>query len=205
MGPQTRSDDTRARILAAAEACFAEHGYEATGLAEICERAGVSKGALYHHFPSKQAVFLELLQRWLAGLDQELETARAEAATVPEGLARMARVARGVFQAGRGRLPLFLEFWSQAAHDPAVWRATIEPYHRYRGFFAGLIAAGVAEGSLRPVDPTTGAQVFLSLATGLVLQGLLDPQGADWGRVSEEAVQMLLRGLGRQGCGKAGR
>lgn len=199
MPQQERSEETRARVLEAAADLFARHGYDATGVAEVCQRAGVSKGAFYHHFPTKQALFLELLDAWLAGLDAELERARAGAANVPEALLGMAGVAGEILAAGRGQLPLFLEFWTQAAHDPEVWRATIEPYHRFRSYFAALFQAGIREGSLRAVDPTLAAQVFLSLATGLVLQGLLDPEGADWVRVTREGVWAFLRAYASTG------
>lgn len=195
MNPQRRGEETRARILEAAGQCFARHGYDGTGVAEICRCAGVTKGAFYHHFPSKQVLFLELLDRWLAGLDMQLEAVRAGAETVPEEMLRMAGTARQVFRVAGGQLPILLEFWTQAAHDPAVWQATIAPYRRYRDFFAGMIEAGIAEGTLRPVDSEMAAQVIVSMAVGLVLQGLLDPQGTDWGQVVEEGIQMLLEGI----------
>jgi AcrR family transcriptional regulator len=198
MAAQRRGEETRGRILQAAAECFALHGYDATGVAEICRRAEVSKGALYHHFPSKQALFLELVDRWLAGLDEQLEVARAEAATVPEGLLTMADMVQQVFQQASGQLPIFLEFWAQAAHDPAVWQATMAPYRRYRAFFSRMIRAGIAEGTLRPIDPEATAQVIVSLAVGLLLQALLDPQGADWGLVTQEGIRMLLEGLERK-------
>lgn len=194
---RNRGDETRERILSAAEECFNELGYEGAGLAEICGRAGVSRGAFYHHFPSKQAVFLVLLERWLVGVEEGLAAARASAATVPEQLTAMADVVEAVFAAGRGRLPLFLEFWTQAAHDPAVWEATIAPYRRYRDLFAGLICSGMDEGSLRAMDPTVAAQLLLALGLGLVLQGLLDPDGADWSNAVREGVAILLNGMQR--------
>lgn len=190
-----RGEETRNRILQAAEEGFAQNGYEATGVAEICARANLSKGAFYHHFPSKQAVFLELLERWLANLEAHLQDLWAQATSVPEALLEMAGVVGQVFQAADGRLPIFLEFWTQAAHDPAVWEATIAPYRRFRRFFAEMIAQGIAEGSLRPTDPERTAQVILSLAMGVLLQGLLDPEGADWGQTAREGMETLLRAL----------
>ena len=51
-------------------------GYDGTGVAMICERAQVSKGAFYHHFDTKQAIFLALMQQWLEGLDHQLDAFR---------------------------------------------------------------------------------------------------------------------------------
>ncbi|MCX7681409.1 MAG: TetR/AcrR family transcriptional regulator [Anaerolineae bacterium] len=198
MTTQHRAEETRARILQEAAACFAQYGYDAVGIAEICRRAGVTKGGFYHHFPSKQALFLELLNRWLGGLDMQMEAARRGATTIPEALRQMASKAQYVFEAAKGQIPLYLEFWSKAARDPVVWQATIEPYRRYRDVFRGIVEAGIAEGSLQPVDPERAAQVIVALAVGLLLQGMLDPEGANWGEVMKEGIQILLSGLEKE-------
>lgn len=199
MSLQRRGEETRDRILEAAQACFAQHGYDGTGVAEICHRADVTKGGFYHHFPTKQAVFLELVDRWLGGLDSQLGAACADARSVPESLMRMAGMIGQLFQAARGQLPVFLEFWSQAARDQDIWQATIAPYHWYQSFFCGLISAGISEGSLRPVDPEIASQTLVSLAVGLVLQGLIEQEETDWGRVTEESVKLLLEGISTKG------
>ena len=195
MATQQRGEETHASILDAAAAGFAGQGYDATGVAEICRRAEVSKGAFYYHFPSKQALFLELLERWLAVLDGQLEDVRIRQAAVPEQLLDMAGMIRQVFQVAGEQLPIFLEFWTKAARDPTVWEATIAPYRRYRAFFANLIESGIFEGTLRSVDHDTAARVIVSLAVGLVVQGLLDTEGADWGHVAEAGMQMLIQGI----------
>ncbi len=192
---QQRSEETYERLLDVAMECFARQGYDATGVAELCERAGVSKGAFYYHFPSKQQLFLELIERWLAGLDARLEELRAPAASVPDSLLAMAEALREIFREAGGQVPMFLEFWRTAQRDPEVWAAIMEPYRRYEERFATLIEMGVAEGSLRPCDPRTAARALVSLAVGLLLQGALDPEGAVWGDVGVESVRLLLDGL----------
>jgi len=195
MSPRTTGPETHARILDAAGECFAREGYDATGVAEICSTAGVSKGAFYHHFPSKQAVFLSLLDRWLGMLDEQLLAITQQPGTAAQAMQRIAGMSRGVFQSARGQLPMFLEFWTQSAHDPTVWRAAIAPYQRYREFFSLLIETGMAEGSFRPADPKTAGPVLVALAVGVLLQGLMDPDGADWSAVMQQGVDLLSRGM----------
>jgi AcrR family transcriptional regulator len=120
---------------------------------------------------------------------------QSAAPSVPEALRRTAGVVPHVFQAGAGQMPMFLEFLAQASRDPETWRATIEPYHRYHELFTRMVAAGVAEGSLRPVDPQAAAHAILSFAVGLVLQGVLDPHGADWARVAQDSIEIILKGI----------
>ncbi len=199
MHTQQRSEMTRAQLLEAAEVCFSASGYDGASIADICQRAGVSKGAFYHHFPTKQALFLELLSRWLEGLDTQIAQARQDASDVLAALQAIAGMVRRVFAAGSGRLPIFLVFWMQAARDPQAWTVTIGHYRHYHALFTEMIAEGIAEGSIAPtVDARAAAQSLVSLGVGLILQGLLDPQGADWGQVAEQSIQVLLDGLRRR-------
>ena len=63
MVPQARSETTRQKLLDAAIDLFSEVGYAAAGLGEIIERAGMSKGALYHHFDSKEALATAIIEQ----------------------------------------------------------------------------------------------------------------------------------------------
>jgi TetR/AcrR family transcriptional repressor of uid operon len=195
---QQRSQETRERILRAAQQVFARAGYDATSVAEICREAGVSKGALYHHFPTKQSVFLALLEEWLTDIDAGIEALRQDALDMPQALLQMAGLTRHIFNAADGRLTMFLEFWSQASLDPTVWQATIAPYRRYHRFFASLIQEGIEAGSMREVDSEVAAHLIVSVAVGLLLQGLLDPEGEDWDQLPRQVVQLMLEGLVRK-------
>ena len=55
--------DARARLLVAADELMYQHGYEAVGVAQLCQAADVRKGSFYHFFDSKQALALEMLDR----------------------------------------------------------------------------------------------------------------------------------------------
>jgi AcrR family transcriptional regulator len=192
---EQRSEETRSRLLDAAETSFAQSGYDGASVAAICQAAGVSKGAFYHHFDSKQALFLALLDRWLDRIDPQLLVMSDDTSPVPDRLQSMTALLGPILMMAGRQLPIYLEFWNRAARDPEVWGVMAEPYRRYRDYFASLIETGIAEGSLRPMNPETGASVVVALAVGLLIQGLFDPQGGDWAAISEEGMKILLKGL----------
>jgi AcrR family transcriptional regulator len=79
-----RSTDTREEIRAVATELFAQNGYEQTSLRQIAERLGITKAALYYHFPSKDDLLAELAQP----MAEDLESFLAEARDVGPGDAR---------------------------------------------------------------------------------------------------------------------
>jgi AcrR family transcriptional regulator len=192
---EQRSEETRNRILKAAEGCFAQSGYDGTTVSQICEAAGVSKGALYHHFDSKQAIFLELLSRWLKAMDFQLTNLGDDPDNVPDRLLSMSAITGMVLRIPREQLLIYLEFVNKAVRDPVVWEQTIEPYHRYQEQISGLIEAGIAEGSLKQVAPDNAARAVIAMAMGLLMQGFLDPEAADWDQVTTDGIQIILKGL----------
>ena len=191
---QQRSEETRNRILMAALNCFSSHGFDVTSVAEICTAAGMSKGAFYHHFPTKQAVFLALMESWLGGVDEQLRAVMQAAPDVPSGFVNMSQLFGEVFTVAGGNLPMFLEFWTQSMRDPAVWEVVIAPYQNYQNLIAEFIQRGVDEGSLRPVDPQKAARWLLAMAMGLLLQGLveLDEQRSE---TAQKGILSLIEGL----------
>jgi AcrR family transcriptional regulator len=195
---QKRGVTTKEKILVEAELLFAHTGYDSTGVAEICQAAKISKGAFYHHFPSKHAVFLELLEKWLSVLDVEMEGIRKKSEDVPQGLIAMTAMVSKVLSAGRGRLPMFLEYWLQSSRDPEIWKETVAPYRRYQQLFAEIIREGIKEGSIENIDPDIVAKTIVSLALGIILQGLLDPEGTAWDEVALKSMKIIMTGLERK-------
>ena len=190
---QQRSEETKAKIMEAAIKLFSIRGYNKASVDDICEEAGISKGAFYHHFKSKQALFLALLDEWLQFVDQAIVSTKDK--TVPETFMQMTQTFPYIFETAGENLPMFLEFWLQASRDKKIWEAGIAPYRRYHKYFTTLIKKGVDEGSFVEVDPELASRMIVSTAMGLLLQSLLDPKGADWEKVSRESTDMLVSSL----------
>lgn len=192
---KTGSGATRAAILEAAAACFAKNGYAETGVAEICHRAGISRGALYYHFESKQAIFLELVDSQLADLKKVLEKSAQDAVNVPASLRRLSYLMQDLVQSDYPRAGLFLEVWSQASREQTMREVLLDTYHHFEGIFARLIRRGIDEGTFAPIDPAVGAQALLAIASGTFIRSLLDPEGPDWGKTAEDMINILINGL----------
>ena len=190
---QQRSEETRSKILESSIKLFSARGFNAASVDDICKDANISKGAFYHHFESKQALFLALLDGWLQTIDTAIEASKDK--TVPETFMQMTEAFPYIFETAGEGLPMFLEFWLQASRDEKIWQAGISPYRRYHKYFTSLIKKGVEEGSFVEVNPELTSRMIISTAMGLLLQSLLDPKGAKWEKVARESTNMLVNSL----------
>src|SRR2546423_9893713 len=78
-----RGRRTRERLIATAYELFGAQGYEATSISAILEAAGVARGALYHHFATKEALFDAVLDRTVAAIAGSAATAARAAGPDP--------------------------------------------------------------------------------------------------------------------------
>jgi AcrR family transcriptional regulator len=190
---QQRSEETRTRIIDSAIKLFSGRGFNAASVDDICKEAGISKGAFYHHFESKQALFLALLDVWLRSIDNAIQASRNM--TAPETFMQMTKAFPYLFESAGEGLPMFLEFWLQASRDKKIWEASIAPYRRYHGYITSLIRKGVKEGSFAEVDAELTSRMIISTAMGLLLQSLMDPKGANWVKVARNSTNLLVNNL----------
>ena len=196
---QSRSEVTRQKILSSATRLFSLNGYDCTGVAEICDAAGVSKGAFYHHFPSKQDVFLNILNAWLDQLSSQMQNARLASQNVPEGLIAMSDLVDQVFQMSKNHYSLFFEFWIQAMRHPEIWQTAIAPYHRFQTWLAALLQSGINEGSIDPsISADDTSRIMIAMVLGLLLQAFFDPIGAAWGNVTRSGIKTMVTRISRR-------
>ena len=106
---QQRSEETRTKITESAIKLFSSRGYAAASVDDICTEAGISKGAFYHHFESKQALFVTLPDDWLKTIDKAIEASKDK--TAPETFMQMTEAFPCIFETADEGLPIFLEFW----------------------------------------------------------------------------------------------
>src|SRR4030067_1419719 len=141
---------------------------------------------------------MELLTNYLNGIESGFNLMRQETHNVPKVILQMAEIVGSLFQTADIHLPIFLEFWTQANHDPQVWQASIAPYRRYQSYFAEMIQEGIDEGSLEPVDAELASRVLVSLAIGMLMQSLFDPQITNWQVEARQNMELFMHGIARR-------
>jgi len=187
---RARTGDTRRRILDAAFAVFSEKGYHPATMDEIAERAGVSKAAVYLYHPSKQALFMTILQGRLeqfrllidgAGLTGLRGTAADLRAIAREVVDR----ALAPIQEDRSWLPIYLEYLTTALRgDPEAGAGLRDLYRELRSRARTLLASLQGQGLVRSsLDPDAAVAAIIATFEGLVLQACLDPEAFPFERV----------------------
>lgn len=193
---QDRSQQTRSKILNTSFHLFLQNGYDTTGVAQICEEASISKGAFYHHFPSKHDVFLTILDEWIEALESRFRLIEDSELSVPQQIQQMASSLKDIFSESE-KIPLFLEFWMQSMRDKSVSKRTLAPYFHFLNYFQHLIEKGVQEGSFdESTNSKETSRLLMSFAMGSILQSMLEPE-KDWQMITESNLNSILSAIQR--------
>jgi len=161
---------------------------------EICKTAGMSKGAFYHHFSSKQELFLEMLNQWLEIIDRYINTAREDSSNMLEIFMNISK-AKQVFKDAGNKLPVFIDLWIRATRDDKLRKITIGSYYKYLKLFKDLIEEGKKKKIIKNINSDTAARLIIAVAVGFIMQGMLDPDGTEWDKVAEDSPRILLEGI----------
>ena len=195
-----RKADRPGEIVGAAMAVFAEKGFAAARLDEIAARAGVSKGALYLYFETKEDLFRAVVEQ---AIGPNVAAVRAMIAAHPGPIGDLlqlipARIAilvetlpvGGVVKmviAEAGNFPELARVW----HDRLVAQAL--------GALTDAIAAAQGRGEVKPGDPRTYAlELIAPLLVGLIWRETFVPVGAepfDLPAVARQHVRTMLGGM----------
>jgi AcrR family transcriptional regulator len=169
--------DPRDRILRAALDVFSARGYRGGSLTIIAETAGLTRAGVLHHFPSKEAVLLALLEL----RDAELEVATPQSGrTLLELLAELDQLVAATI-ANRRMVQLAHILTAEASgeeHPARAWVA--RRYTRLRAILADAARLSMDKGELSPeLDPNALAALILGAVEGAENQWLVDPERVD--------------------------
>ncbi|HEY6104022.1 MAG TPA: TetR/AcrR family transcriptional regulator [bacterium] len=189
-----RGQRTRQRLLDAAEAAFGQRGYFASSIVDVTRRARVAQGTFYIYFPSKRAIFTELVRQRSRDVRQTIQEA-------VRGLRDRAKIERAGFRA-------FFRFIDRHRNmyrivrqaefvDPAVFRW----YYRHfaEGYITGLREAQRA-GQVREIDPEVLAFCLMGIGDFVGMRWVLWERGGPGPDVVDAMMEFILQGLAADGA-----
>ncbi|MFI1676638.1 TetR/AcrR family transcriptional regulator [Streptomyces sp. NPDC020607] len=195
MAARARSEERRAEILRAAFEVIAERGYRGASLGAVAERVGLTQQGLLHHFPTKEALLVAVLE------------ARDQWDAVPRGEWRLDLLGALVeYNAMRpGIVQTFSALLGESVTDghPARGFFTTR-YGAVRENFAAVLRAEYGDRLPGGLTPEAAAPLMVAVMDGLQYQWLLAPDAVDMPGAFTDFLRLLGTGAGSPGAGEGG-
>lgn len=197
MAENKSRSERQIQILEAALELFVENGYHATTMNDIKLRTGLSKGALYHHYQSKKALFLALIDYWEDHSFPDfasLQTDRCAADTLRD----FARLVIDTFHQKKYVFLAELEFWSLSNHDIEIRRRTRTLYARLLELFENVIQGGIRYGEFRNLNPRVCAIAVLTSLQGVIWFTIFEQQDLTVDEYLNDVMTFIIAGFKTQ-------
>jgi AcrR family transcriptional regulator len=173
---QDRGRQRRERILDAAFHVFSRRGYRDTAIDDVARESATSKGGLYFHFPTKEALFLELVR---STAERFVGRVERHVADEPDPVARAEAALRVVLSTFAGHRTMARLLLIEGFGAGATFRAEIQRLHvRFIELIEGHLDAAVAAGTIEPLDTHVAATAWFGALHEVVMDWLVaDPPG----------------------------
>jgi len=188
-----RGAGTRDGIEAAAVDLFARRGYHATSMRAIAEAAGIQPAAIYHWFPAKESILIQLQNDFMERLTEAVTAAMAQ---VDSSALRLAAAVREhVVYHGLHPREAFVTDSEIRALSGEPREVLLGRRDGYQEMFRSLIVGGIKAGDLRAADPAVATYAILLQCTGVALW--YQPEGPlELDRIADLHVELVLGSLG---------
>ncbi|MCL4395797.1 MAG: TetR/AcrR family transcriptional regulator [Chloroflexi bacterium] len=200
--PDVSQERTR-QILNAAMKVFARSGFQAASMDDIVTEAGLSKGALYWYFKSKDTIISGVLDYVFAGELAAVRRLERAEGTSEERLRRFARLTVGEAKSIMQFTPIAYEFYSLAFRNKTAQKALRKYFRQYVDALVPVIEQGVASSEFHPVDARQAAITIAALVEGTLLLWVFDSEILNVNSQLETGVQTLIDGLKTKGARKS--
>jgi AcrR family transcriptional regulator len=194
---QHRRSVRRRQILDAALRIFADRGYHDTGIADIVAAADVARGTFYLYFPSKRAVFVELLDEICSAIESGIRRVDVSPGA-PPAVEQLLHNIRWLLSLPSARPEMLQLLLGEAGRLDEELDRKLDSFHqRMFSLTERSLRTGIAVGLVRPCDPAIAARLAVGSLKELLLSLLLrqDLPGADIDQIAMQLVEFTASGL----------
>jgi AcrR family transcriptional regulator len=189
------SAERKEQILEAAKETFTNRGFHNTRMSDIAEESGLSKGALYWYFESKDAIILSLLEKVFEPELQDLKALLEDDRSAEERLLTYAERAADDIQAMLKWMPLIYEFLVLAFRRDSIQKFIRSFYTRNMDLLEDLIQQGMDSGEFQASSSQEAAIAMGAIIEGTIMLWMYDPEGIKIRNHILSNTRILLNGL----------
>ena len=190
---------TRQQLLNAALSIFSRQSFDATSLEEVAEAAGVTRGAIYHHFGSKADLFLALIEDASTQGGAVVQQAIASGGSFTEITRRVLERTLTLLEENRHFREIMALSLFKSGSSPELEALAQMRYEQARtqvSELAGFFQAGIDQGALRlDLDPSTAARAFLAYQNGLAMLWLSNREAFSIKTKASQFADLFLKGI----------
>jgi TetR/AcrR family fatty acid metabolism transcriptional regulator len=187
--------ERRAQILEAAIEVFTEKGFGDATMDDIVACAGLSKGALYWYFESKDELINSIVgyvfERELAHAQQKVQGKERSR----EKLLVTLEMITASFEEMQPIMPILMEYWAMMMRDERIRNAIGGYYRQFYEFLRPIIRQGVERGEFHTQDVDGAVYALVALAEGMGILWAADPTTVDMKQNIYTGIRLLIAGL----------
>lgn len=189
------SEERKTQILAAATKVFTERGFADARMDDIVTESGLSKGALYWYFDSKDAIIISILDQIF-----DYETGHVRELLERENSAKLKlevfiETMVKDLEKMKPLMPIFFDFWSLSLRKKTINQAIKKYYQRFLDMIEPIIEDGIEQGEFRSVNVKETAVAIGAMYEGTILFYVYFPDFIDFENQFRSNLELILEGL----------
>ena len=188
-------DKSKNQILDAALKVFVKKGYVSTTMDDIVNESGLSKGAIYHHYDSKNHLFLNLIDHWETYFFTNIFKKNI-VNNNPDILLR--EIVKDVVYAFKNKKYIFLaelEFWSLANHDEKVRKRTKILYVKLLKLLKDIIIMGIEKHEYKKLNVDVAALSIMTALQGVIWFSIFEDSNLSAEQYLNDVIEFIIHGF----------
>lgn len=192
------SEERKTQILTAATKVFTKRGFSGARMDDIVAESGLSKGAIYWYFDSKESIIIRILDQffnWETAhlrelLDREVSAQKKLEIFVETTIKDLHKI--------KPLMPILFDFWSLSVRKKTVNQAIKRYYQNFLDLIEPIIQQGIDQGELRQINVSETAIALGAIFEGTILLYFYFPDTVDFEKQFRSNLDLILEGLIRK-------
>jgi AcrR family transcriptional regulator len=192
------SEERKTQILTAATKVFTKHGFSGARMDDIVAESGLSKGAIYWYFDSKDSIIISILDQFFNWETAHLRELLEREVSAQKKLEIFVETTIKDLEKIKPLMPILFDFWSLSVRKKTVNQAIKRYYQNFLDLIEPIIQQGIDQGELRQINVSETAIALGAIFEGTILLYFYFPDTVDFEKQFRSNLDLILEGLIRK-------